>query len=88
MWLRVANCVAGSVIPPQRWQEFRLRYFKELDHPPYAWEKILDSARDGEVTLLYAARDSEYNNAVALQEYLERQVKRPALVPPSSIHVR
>lgn len=58
---------------PDRWPAFRLRYFDELDHQPYTWEPILDAARQGNVTLLYAARDTEHNNAVALQEYLARR---------------
>ena len=30
-------------------------------------------ARHGRVTLVYSTRDTEYNNAVALQEYLHRK---------------
>jgi len=61
-----------------RWPVFRLRYFDELDHQPYAWEPILDAGRQGNVTLLYAARDTEHNNAVALQEYLARRAPETA----------
>ncbi|MGD0498312.1 MAG: DUF488 family protein [Bryobacteraceae bacterium] len=58
---------------PERWEEFRHRYFEELDSKAEIWGPILSAARRGAVTLLYAARDAEHNNAVALREYLVRQ---------------
>lgn len=59
---------------PARWEEFRRRYFAELDRNPPAWKPLLEAARRGTVTLLYAARDTERNNAVALKEYLESKL--------------
>jgi len=56
---------------PSKWPEFRRRYFAELDGHPEAWEQIRNTARRGRVTLIYSARDTEHNNAVALQEYLK-----------------
>lgn len=56
---------------PAKWQEFRRRYFKELDHNSTAWEPLLDAVRRGTVTLVYSAHDTQHNNAVALQEYLK-----------------
>ena len=58
---------------PARWDEFQRLYFAELDAEPEAWQPILKVARRGNVTLLYGARDTEHNNAVALKEYLEKQ---------------
>ena len=57
---------------PARWEEFQRRYFAELEHKPTAWQPIVEAARRGHVTLLYSARDTERNNAVALKAYLER----------------
>lgn len=54
-----------------RWDEFQCRYFAELDGKPEAWRPLLETAREGNVTLLYSARDREHNNAVALKAYLE-----------------
>jgi uncharacterized protein YeaO (DUF488 family) len=54
--------------------EFRRRYYAELDRNPESWRPILEAARRGAVTLLYAARDTEHNNAVVLQEYLEKKL--------------
>ena len=63
---------------PARWVEFRRRYFAELDARPDAWWGLLDAARRGEVTLLFAARDLDHNNAVALKEYLEGKLHQEA----------
>jgi uncharacterized protein YeaO (DUF488 family) len=57
---------------PEKWEEFRRRYFAELDRAPETWEPILQSARKNTVTLLYSSHDTEHNNAVALKQYLER----------------
>lgn len=55
---------------PAKWEEFRSRYFTELDAHPTAWQPLLEAARKGNVTLLYSSRDTEHNNAAALEEYL------------------
>lgn len=55
---------------PQKWEEFRRRYFTELDARPDAWQPLLAAAGSGGVTLLYSSRDREHNNAVALRDYL------------------
>ena len=56
---------------PERWNEFRRRYFSELRHQMDGLSPILEAARKGTVTLLYSSHDSEHNNAVALREFLE-----------------
>ena len=53
-----------------KWEEFRSRYFAELDAHPEAWQPLLAGARRGPVVLLYSARDTEHNSAVALRDYL------------------
>jgi len=55
-----------------KWPEFKRRYFKELKAQEEALEPILERARAGRVTFVFASRESEFNNAVALKEYLER----------------
>ncbi len=59
---------------PEKWQEFRRRYFAELDGASDVWAPIRDAARRGTVTLLYSSHDTEHNNAVALKEYIERKM--------------
>lgn len=56
---------------PSKWEEFRLRYFTELEGNQDSWKPLLDEARQGTVTLLYSAHDEEHNNAVALKAFLE-----------------
>ena len=62
---------------PKKWEEFRRRYFAELEAHPEAWQPLLEAARAGNVTLLFSARDTSYNNAVALREFLEGKLTEP-----------
>jgi len=55
---------------PERWPEFRRRYFAELDERPEAWRRLAEAVVTGNVCLLYSSRDREHNNAVALRDYL------------------
>ncbi|HEY6990282.1 MAG TPA: DUF488 family protein [Bryobacteraceae bacterium] len=61
---------------PEKWNEFRRRYFAELDSKPGAWRPLIDAARKGTVTLVYSAHDEQYNNGVALAEYLKTKIRR------------
>ena len=63
---------------PDKWNEFRRRYVRELASQPEAWQSIVSDARRGRVTLVYSSHDTQHNNAVALQEFLRRKVRRPA----------
>lgn len=56
---------------PQKWEEFRERYFAELSGRREVLAPLIEAAAKGDVTLLYSARDRENNNAVALREYVE-----------------
>ena len=60
---------------PEKWDEFRKRYFAELETRPEAVRPLLDAARGGKVTLLFSSRDERHNNAVALKSYLEKLLK-------------
>jgi uncharacterized protein YeaO (DUF488 family) len=55
---------------PERWPEFRKRYLEELDRNP-ALTELRQVTAEGPVTLLYAARDTERNDAVVLAELLK-----------------
>lgn len=58
---------------PSKWDEFKRRYFEELDANPKV-SILLQLIRKGEnITLLYASK-SPYTNAVALKEYLEKKI--------------
>jgi uncharacterized protein YeaO (DUF488 family) len=60
---------------PAKWEEFQRRYRAELADNPAACQPLLDAATLGNIILLYSARDTEHNSAVALKAYLEEQLK-------------
>lgn len=60
----------------RKWNEFRRRYFKELDGKEELVNMILSKVKDGSITLLYGAKEEKFNNAVALKEYLEEKTKK------------
>lgn len=61
---------------PGKWEEFRRRYFAELDVRPEAWCTLLEAAQHGTLELLHNSGDANLNNAVALKEYLEEKLAR------------
>ncbi|HEX7032293.1 MAG TPA: DUF488 family protein [Nitrososphaera sp.] len=62
---------------PEKWNEFKKRYFKELDGKKELVESILRQLQSGTpVLLLYGAKNKEFNNAVALKEYLLKKASR------------
>jgi uncharacterized protein YeaO (DUF488 family) len=63
---------------PSRWEGFKDRYFSELDELEEPVGKLLEQARKGRVTLLYSARDTEHNQAVALKEFLLARSRKRA----------
>jgi uncharacterized protein YeaO (DUF488 family) len=59
---------------PEKWEEFRRRYCLELAAQATPVEELLAKIQHGRVTLLFAASDQQHNNAVALRDFLERQM--------------
>jgi uncharacterized protein YeaO (DUF488 family) len=55
---------------PVRWREFRRRYAKEVHDQPELLGELRDLARKGPITLVYAARDTEHNDAVELRDLI------------------
>ncbi len=60
---------------PDKEDEFRKRYFAELEANPGAWQPLLEAARHGDVTLLYSSTDAVRNNAIVLSEFLEQRLR-------------
>jgi uncharacterized protein YeaO (DUF488 family) len=58
---------------PEKWAEFQKRYCQELDENPKSWRPLLTAVSQSPITLIYAAHDTEHNNAVALKAYLEEK---------------
>lgn len=62
---------------PDRWNEFQVRYADELHQHADALARIRALAREGTVTLVYAAKDEHHNDAVALRAVLLGSSPRP-----------
>ena len=60
---------------PARFAEFRRRYRAELTAQEAKLGELRQRARQGTLTLVYAARDTEHNDAVVLAELLRRGPK-------------
>jgi uncharacterized protein YeaO (DUF488 family) len=61
---------------PKKWTEFREKYFKELGHNRELVDLIIHKDKEGNVTLLFGAKEEKFNNAVALKEYIETRGRR------------
>ncbi len=55
---------------PEHWDQFKEKYFKELESNPEAVEKFKTELNSPVITFLYSSKNTEYNNAIALKEYL------------------
>ena len=56
---------------PEKWDEFRHRYRKELKHKDDLIELLKRKSKAGTITLIYAARDEEHNGALVLKRFLQ-----------------
>jgi uncharacterized protein YeaO (DUF488 family) len=61
---------------PGRFDEFHRRYVEELRGQRRRLTALRRRARDGTVTLVYAAGDEEHNDAVVLADVLRRGLPR------------
>ena len=57
---------------PERFDEFRRRYIEELRKQRPRLTSLRRRARQGTLTLVYAAHDTKHNDAVVLAEVLRR----------------
>ena len=56
---------------PNKWDEFRQRYFVELQRNNDELTPIIERVRQGlRITFVYAAKEETCNNAVALRDYI------------------
>jgi uncharacterized protein YeaO (DUF488 family) len=73
---------------PERWLAFRKRYLKELALPQAAEDldelyRLADARRN--LTLLFASKNEDYNNAVVLKDLLEGMRKPPTGTGPGAL---
>jgi uncharacterized protein YeaO (DUF488 family) len=60
---------------PARFAEFRQRYSRELETQEAKLQELRGHARHRTLTLVYAAHDTEHNDAVVLAEILCKEAK-------------
>ena len=60
---------------PSRWAGFRRRYIRELHRNSAEVMRLAEMAENGLVTLVFAAKDEEHNNAVVLRDYLATELR-------------
>jgi uncharacterized protein YeaO (DUF488 family) len=58
---------------PARWKQVQARYRKELAGKKDALKVLKQKAKEHTITLVYAARDEEHNEALVLKRLLERR---------------
>ena len=63
---------------PERYARFKEKYCAELSENPKAvelCELVSEKLQSGNVTLLYAARDTKHNNALVLKAWLDGKIE-------------
>jgi uncharacterized protein YeaO (DUF488 family) len=73
---------------PGRWVSFRKKYLKELSHPEAESalrELYLLAHKKKRVTLLFASKNEDQNNAVVLKELLDGLRKPPTGTGPGAV---
>ena len=53
-----------------KWPDFKIKYLAELENNASAVKTLTEHLKDERVTLLYAAKDQEHNDAVVIKDYL------------------
>lgn len=63
---------------PAKWSEFQKKYLKELSEGA-AFGKLLEMTKTNSVlTLIYAAKDEQHNDAVVIKGLLEKKLSEKA----------
>jgi uncharacterized protein YeaO (DUF488 family) len=59
---------------PEKWQVFKSRYFEELATNDSVQDLLKACENNSVITLLFAAREQNYNHAVVLKSFLEGEI--------------
>ena len=60
---------------PEKWDEFKKKYLKEIKDQKELIEWIGKKAKEGTVTFLFSSKEEKLNNAAALKEFFAGQFK-------------
>jgi uncharacterized protein YeaO (DUF488 family) len=55
---------------PEKWSEFKSRYFTELNSNPALVKELIKHIRKRKVTFVYSSKEPKLNNAFVLSEYI------------------
>lgn len=55
---------------PEKWAEFKEKYFNELRDHDSEVRELINKSKNEPVTLVYASKNTENNNATVLRDYL------------------
>lgn len=58
------------------WPNFKEKYFRELETRQPELSRLLDLARQGDLTLVFSSSEEKLNNAVALKEFLDSRLSQ------------
>lgn len=56
---------------PDKWPDFKARYFEELDSKPVLMKELLERIRRGTATFVYSSKERRLNNAAAIKDYID-----------------
>ncbi|RMH05305.1 MAG: DUF488 family protein [Nitrospirae bacterium] len=73
---------------PEQWEEFQRRYHAELQQASESLARLRTWAQHGPLTLLYASRDTQHNNAVVVKAYLEQLISLDPTQPAGNPRTR
>ncbi len=59
---------------PSKWEEFKRRYWQELQGNK-KFNELVEMVKNEDITLVYASKDEKHNNAVALAEFINQELK-------------
>ncbi|MFA5072601.1 MAG: DUF488 domain-containing protein [Nitrospirota bacterium] len=57
---------------PEKWSEFKKKYKAELKANEEDVTQLKSLARKGTITLLYAAKDEEHNEALVIKDFISK----------------
>ncbi len=58
---------------PAKWEQFKKKYWEELDEKRDLVSKLVKESRGKKVTFVFASKEEKLNNAAALKEYIEKR---------------
>lgn len=61
---------------PAKWDKISQPLLRRTESQSRCLQPIIEAARHGAVTLIYSSQDTEHNNAVALQEFLQQHMHK------------